>query len=74
MSEIKQAANDILAHPKVALGITAFFTSHLWLDYGEPLVRGVGTILGLVVVFMVIYKIHLEIKVLNEKLKDNNKQ
>lgn len=67
--EIKQAANEIASHPKVAIGLAAFFTSHLWIDYGEPVIKGVGTILGLVVVCMVIYKLHLEIK----KLKINDK-
>lgn len=61
-NEIKHIASDALASPKIAIGITAFFTSHLWLDYGEPLIRGIGTILGLVVVCMVIYKLCLEIK------------
>ena len=49
------------------LGIAAFFTSHLWLDYGEPVIKGLGTILGLVVVCMVIYKLYLEIKKLKTK-------
>jgi len=61
-SEIKQAASDVVSHPKISIGVTAFFTSHLWLDYGEPVIKGIGTILGLVVVCMVIYKLHLEIK------------
>ena len=61
-NEIKHLASDALASPKIALGITAFFTSHLWLDYGEPMIRGVGSILGFIVVCMVVYKVYLEIK------------
>ena len=51
--EIKEAVQTIASHPKVSLGVTAFFTSNLWIDYGAPTIQGIGSIIGLIVVSLI---------------------
>ena len=48
--EIKNAISEAASHPKVTLAVTAAFTSNVWLDYGLPVVQGITTIGGMVVV------------------------
>lgn len=59
---IKQIVNDVASHPKAAVGITAVFTSNVWLDYGEPLIKGLTSTLGLVVLALLVVKHVLDIK------------
>lgn len=60
--EAKQIIESIASHPKVAMGITAMFTSNVWLDYGEPIIKGLTSILGLGVLGLLIIKHALDIK------------
>ncbi len=59
--EVKQAAEMVISHPKTSIAITAFFTSHAWLDYGEPLIKGLTMIIGLGVVSTILIKNIIEI-------------
>ena len=67
--EIKQATEVIASHPKTTIVVTGFFTSHAWLDYGEPLVKGVTSIIGLAVLVALLVKHVLDIK--NSLKKDD---
>lgn len=60
--EIKQAAEAIGSHPKATMVITAAFTSNAWLDYGEPIVKGVTSIVGLCVLVALLVKHVIDIK------------
>lgn len=60
--EIKQTIEAVSSHPKTALVVTAFFTSNAWLDYGEPLIKGLTTIVGLGVLILLFVKHALDIK------------
>ena len=60
--ELKQTIEAIASHPKVSMGITAMFTSNVWLDYGEPIIKGVTSVLGLTVLILLIVKHILDIK------------
>ena len=63
MSEtIKQATETILTHPKASFVVTTLFTSHAWLDYGEPIVKALTSIVGLCVVVAILVKHVLDIK------------
>ena len=59
---IKQATETILTHPKASFAVTTIFTSHAWLDYGEPLVKALTSIFGLCVVVAILVKHVLDIK------------
>ena len=58
----KQAVEAIASHPKASTGIVAIFTSNVWLDYGEPIIKGLTSIFGLVVLILLIVKHALDIK------------
>ena len=60
--EIKQAAEAVAGHPKASVIITAAFTSNVWLDYGEPIIKGLTSIVGLVVVTLLAIKHFLDLK------------
>lgn len=60
--ELKQTAEAIASHPKVSMGVTAMFTSNVWLDYGEPIIKGLTSFLGLIVLGLLIVKHVLDIK------------
>ena len=59
---IKQTAEAVASHPKVAMGVTAMFTSNVWLDYGEPIIKALTSFLGLTVLVLLIVKHILDIK------------
>ena len=68
--EIKQATETVLSHPKASLVVTAAFTSNAWLDYGEPIVKGITTIVGMVVLILLAVKHAIDIK--NELTKKDD--
>ena len=73
--EIKQAVETIVNHPKSSVVITGLFTSNVWLDYGEPLIKGLTSIFGLGVIILLFIKHFLDIKASifpkNNETKDN---
>ena len=72
--EIKQIAESVASHPKATMVITAAFTSNAWLDYGEPIVKGVTSIVGLCVLVALLVKHILDIKHSLNDDKSQNKQ
>jgi len=60
--EIAEAIEAVASHPKVSMGITAIFTSNVWLDYGEPILKGLTLILGTIVLGLLVIKHILDIK------------
>ena len=60
--EIKQVVEAVASHPKLSVAVTAMFTSNVWLDYGEPIVKGLTSFLGLIVLGLLIVKHVLDIK------------
>lgn len=60
--EIKNATEAVASHPKASMVITAAFTSNVWLDYGEPIIKGLTSIVGLVVVTLLAIKHFLDLK------------
>jgi len=60
--EAKQLIETVGSHPKVSMGITAMFTSNVWLDYGEPIIKALTSFLGLTVLVLLIIKHALDIK------------
>jgi len=60
--EAKQAIETIASHPKVSVGVTAMFTSNVWLDYGEPIIQGLTSFLGVAILIVILVKNILDIK------------
>jgi hypothetical protein len=58
----KQAIEAIASNPKVITLITATVTSNVWLDYGEPAVKVITSLLGLTVLILLVVKHVLDIK------------
>jgi hypothetical protein len=58
----KQAIETIASNPKVTTLITATVTSNVWLDYGEPAVKVITSLLGLTVLILLVVKHVLDIK------------
>ncbi len=58
----KQAVETIASNPKVTTVLTAAVTSNVWLDYGEPIVKIVTSLLGLTVLVLLVVKHALDIK------------
>lgn len=58
----KQALETIASNPKVTTALTAAVTSNVWLDYGEPAVKVVTSLLGLTVLVLLVIKHILDIK------------
>lgn len=69
--EIKQTIEAIDSNPKVSLAITTVFTSNVWLDYGEPIIKGLTSIFGLGVVILIFTKHALDIYKEYKTNKDN---
>ena len=60
--EIKQTIEAVSSHPKAAIVVTGVFTSNVWLDYGEPVIKGLTSIVGLAVLIALLVQRILEIK------------
>jgi hypothetical protein len=58
----KQAIETIASNPKVTAAITATVTSNVWLDYGEPAVKIITSLMGLTVLVLLVVKHALDIK------------
>ena len=65
--ELKQIAADVANSPKTHIALAGFFSSPFWLDWGEPLVDGVGKIIGLGILTLLFIKHYRDFK------KDSNK-
>ena len=66
--EIKQAVEIVSSHPKTSVAITTFFTSPVWMNYGEPIIKAATSIIGLCVLVALLVKHVLDIKkALNSK-------
>ncbi|MCP4056664.1 MAG: hypothetical protein GY738_04960 [Pseudoalteromonas sp.] len=61
-SEIKEAVEAAATHPKSSLVVTAAFTSNVWLDYGQPIIQALTSVVGLIVVSMLAVKHFLDLK------------
>ena len=59
---VKQVIEVVASHPKSTMVVTGFFTSHVWLSYGEPIIKGVTSIVGLLVLIALLVKHILDIK------------
>jgi len=59
---VKQAVEAIATHPKSSLVVTTLFTSHAWLNYGEPLIKALTSIFGLCVIIAILVKHVIDIK------------
>lgn len=61
--EIKQTAEIIASHPKTAVAVTGLANLNVyWLDYGEPIVKALTSIVGLIVIILLAVKHFLDIK------------
>lgn len=69
-SEIKQAAETVATHPKVSLAVTAAFTSNVWLDYGQPIIQSLTSIVGLGVVTLIFIKHFVDVKEIFQNWRD----
>lgn len=58
----KQAIETIASNPKITAVVTATVTSNVWLDYGEPAVKVITSLLGLTVLVLLVVKHALDIK------------
>ena len=68
----KQALETIASNPKITTIVTAAVTSNVWLDYGEPLVKVITSLLGLTVLVLLVVKHALDIK--KEHFSNKDKQ
>ncbi len=66
----KQAVETIASNPKVTTLLTAAVTSNVWLDYGEPIVKIVTSLLGVTVLVLLVIKHILDIKIEHFSNKD----
>ena len=61
--EIKQAVEAAASHPKTAVAVTGLANAHIyWVDYGEPIVKALTSIVFLVVSILLAIKHFLDIK------------
>ncbi len=61
--EIKQTAEAIANHPKTAVAVTGLANLNVWwLDYGEPLIKALTSLVGLAVVVLLMIKHFLDLK------------
>lgn len=60
--ELKQTIEIVASHPKTTVGAYALFTSNIWLDYGEPVLKALTLILGTLALFLLVVKHILDIK------------
>lgn len=61
--EIKHLTEVVASHPKTAVAVAAISNANVWwFDYGEPIVKALTSILGLVVLFLLVVKHALDIK------------
>lgn len=67
----KQAIETIASNPKITAVVTATVTSNVWLDYGEPAVKVVTSLLGVTVLILLVVKHILDIK--KEHFSHNHK-
>ena len=58
----KQVIEAIASSPKVTAAITATVTSNVWLDYGDPAVKIITSLMGLTVLVLLVVKHALDIK------------
>ena len=66
--EIKQTVQAIAEHPKATVLATGVFTSNVWLDYGEPTIKALTSLVGLAVLIALLVKHIIDIKTsLNNK-------
>ena len=61
--ELKQTVEAIASHPKTSVAVTAVANANVWwFDYGEPVIKALTSIFGLVVIVLLIVKHALDIK------------
>ena len=60
--ELKQIAADVANSPKTHMVLVGFFSSPFWLNWGEPLVDGVGKIIGLGILVLLFIKHFRDLK------------
>lgn len=60
--EIKHTIEVVASHPKTTVAITTFFTSHVWMSYGEPIIKALTSVIGLCVLVALFVKHVLDIK------------
>ncbi len=60
--EIKHTIEVLATHPKTTVVVTAFFTSNVWIDYAEPAIRALTSVVGLAVLIALFIKHVLDIK------------
>ena len=58
MSETaKQLVETIVSHPKVSVALVAASQANVrWMDYAEPYIKDITTILGVTVLFLLVVK------------------
>ena len=54
--ELKQIVADVANSPKTQSLLLGFFSSPFWLNWGEPLVDGLGKIIGLGILTLLFIK------------------
>lgn len=57
-----QVIETIASSPKVTAAITATVASNVWLDYGDPAVKIITSLMGLTVLVLLVVKHALDIK------------
>ena len=60
---IKQTIEAIASHPKTSVAVAAASNANVWwMDYAEPLIKGITSVLGLTVLILLVIKHVLDIK------------
>ena len=58
----KQLAETIVSHPKVSMALVAVSQANVrWMDYAEPYIKDITTILGVTVLFLLVIKHAIDI-------------
>ena len=59
----RQAIEVITSHPKVSVALVAASQANVrWMDYAEPYIKDITTILGLIVLSLLVVKHVIDIK------------
>ena len=69
--ETKQVIEVITSHPKVSIGLVAASQANIrWMDYAEPYIKDITTVLGVVILALLVVKHVIDIyKTLSNKDK-----
>jgi len=68
---VKEITEAVANNPKLSLAVTTALTSNVWVDWGMPIVQGVTSIFGMIVVILLAIKHGNDVKNILKDEKNN---